>query len=310
VVISRTKRICRRRVLAVLAAGPALSRAFAIPQAEFSAGVKVVSLLVTVRDGNAKFVNDLIQDDFVVEEDGQPQTISYFSRQNDLPLTLGLLVDTSQSQKAVLRAELAASATFFQQVLRENMDQAFLTRFDERASLVQNITGSRAKLEVALGGMEAQVRGNPSIQGTLLYDAIADSADLILKRLRGRKALILLTDGEDMGSAHTLDTAIASCQRADTVAYSIGIGTNLARGRSALQTISRRSGGEYLEVSANRPVELIYEAIEEELRSQYSIGYVPPQGASGTRRNGFHAVRVTVKRSGAEALTRDGYYAE
>ena len=157
--LSGAESISRRRLLALFAAGPALGPALAASQAAFTASVNVVNLLATVRDENGKFIADLTPGDFVVEEDGQPQTIRYFSRQSDLPLTLGLLVDTSQSQWEVLSAELAATAAFFQQVLREGMDQAFLTRFDERASLTQNVTGSRAKLEAALGAIEARVVG-------------------------------------------------------------------------------------------------------------------------------------------------------
>jgi Ca-activated chloride channel family protein len=303
--------VSRRRMLALLSASPGLSPALrpalAAPQAEFSTGIKIVSLLVTVRDKSGKFVNELERDDFVVEEDGRPQTISYFSRQYDLPLTLGLLVDTSGSQQDVLGEELTASAAFFEQVLREDVDQAFLERFDERAWLIQNVTVSRAKLAEALGFLENRVRGNPG-RGTVLYDAIADSSDLIMKRLQGRKALVLLTDGDDTASRSSLDMAIASCQRADTVAYSVGIGTGLARGGPVLETLARRTGGGYFEVSRKQTVDAIYKTIEEELRSQYNIGYAPPPSAPGKKRAGFHKVRVTVKRNGATAHTRDGYY--
>jgi VWFA-related protein len=300
--------LSRRRMLALLAASPALGPALAAPQAEFSTGTNVVSLLVTVRDKSGKFVNELEQGDFIVEEDGHPQTISYFSRQYDLPLTLGLLVDSSGSQQEVLGDELTASAAFFHQMLREDVDQAFLERFDERAWLVQNVTVSRAKLEAALGILANRVRQSPG-RGTVLYDAIADSADLIMKRLQGRKALVLLTDGDDTASRTSLDMAVASCQRADTVAYSIGIGTGLARGASVLETLARRTGGGYFEVSRKQTVDVIYKTIEEELRSQYNIGYLAPPADPAKKRGGFHKVRVTVKRSGATARTRDGYYA-
>jgi VWFA-related protein len=300
--------LSRRRMLALLAASPGLGPALAAPQAEFSTGIKIVSLLVTVRDKSGKFVNELEQGDFIVEEDGHPQTISYFSRQYDLPLTLGLLVDSSGSQQEVLGDELTASAAFFHQMLREDVDQAFLERFDERAWLVQNVTVSRAKLEAALGILANRVRQSPG-RGTVLYDAIADSADLIMKRLQGRKALVLLTDGDDTASRTSLDMAVASCQRADTVAYSIGIGTGLARGASVLETLARRTGGGYFEVSRKQTVDVIYKTIEEELRSQYNIGYLAPPADPAKKRGGFHKVRVTVKRSGATARTRDGYYA-
>jgi VWFA-related protein len=299
--------ISRRRILALLAASPSLGPALAAPQAEFSSSVNVVSLLVTMRDKSGKFVNELDQDDFTVEEDGQPQTIRYFSRQYDLPLTLGLLVDFSLSQVQVLAEELTASAKFFQQVLRERVDQAFLVAFATQAWLMQDLTGSRAELETCLGKMG---KGLPSgaAGGTVLYDAIAGASDQVMRKLQGRKALVLLTDGEDMGSNHTLDKAIASCQRSDTVAYSIGIGSGLVGGSSILQALSRRTGGGYFAVNKKQTVDVIYQTIEEELRSQYNIGYAPPPRPPGKNRTGFHRVRVTVKRSGATVRTRDGYY--
>jgi len=296
-------------MLALLAASPGLRPARAAPQAEFSTGVKIVSLLVTVRDKSGKFVNELNQDDFTVEEDGRLQTISYFSRQDDLPLTLGLLVDISESQLQVLGEELKASDAFFKQVLREGVDQAFLESFARRAWLMQNVTVSRVKLQTALGILASGLRDPRSAGGTVLYDAVADAADQIMKRFQGRKALVLLTDGDDTASMGSLDAAVASCQRSDTVAYSIGIGTGLGVGAGVLETLARRTGGRFFEVNKKQTVETIYQTIEEELRSQYNLGYQPPPSAPGKNRTGFHKVRVTVKRSGATVRTRDGYYA-
>jgi len=295
-------------MLALLASGPALGPALAAPQADFSTGIRIVSLLVTVRDKSGKFVNELEQGDFVVEEDGHPQTISYFSRQDDLPLTLGLLVDISGSQERVLAEELAASDVFFKQVLRENVDQAFLVSFATRAWLMQNVTVSRAKLQAGLGVLGNGLRDPRASGGTVLYDAVSDSSDLIMKRLQGRKALVLLTDGDDTASRGSLELAIAACQRTDTLAYTIGIGTGLDRGASVLDTLSKKTGGRYFEVTKKQPVDVIYKTIEDELRSQYNIGYLPPPSAPGKNRTGFHKVRVTVKRSGATVRTRDGYY--
>jgi Ca-activated chloride channel family protein len=301
--------LSRRRMLALLAASPAVGPVLAAPQAEFSTGIKIVSLLVTVRDKSGKFVNELEQDDFVVEDDGRPQTISYFSRQDDLPLTLGLLVDISASQAAVLGDELTASDVFFKQVLREGVDQAFLAGFATRAWLMQNVTVSRAKLQEGLGVLGKGLRDQRGYGGTVLYDAITDASDQIMTRLQGRKALVLLTDGEDTTSHGSLDQAVASCQRSDTVVYSIGIGTGLAGGASILETLSKRTGGGYFPVTRKQTVDLIYKNIEEELRSQYNIGYLPPPSAPGKNRAGFHKVRVTVKRGGTTVRARDGYFA-
>lgn len=293
-----------RRQFVALAAAPAI----AAPQAEFSSAVSVVSLLVTVRDKSGKFINDLAQSDFAVSEDGHPQTISYFSRQYDLPLTLGLLVDTSGSQIEVLGEELAASAKFFQQVLREDMDQAFLSSFDARDYLVQNVTPLRAKLEGALGKLRQGLQNRRYVNGTVLYDAIVDTSELIMKKYQGRKALVLLTDGEDTASRTNLARAVEACQRADTVVYSIGLGSGLAGGGGVLEKISDKTGGRFFEVSRKQTVDMIYQTIEEELRSQYNIGYVPPPAAAGKNRNGYHKVSVTVSRTGMTARTREGYY--
>lgn len=302
-------------MLALLAGSPALQPAFAAPQADFTTGVRIVSLLVTVRDKSGKFLNDLDQGDFVVEEDGHPQTISYFSREDDLPLTLGLLVDISSSQFEVLPEELTASDVFFKKVLREGVDQAFLECFATRAWLLQNVTGSRDKLQEALEVLRRGLRDPRSAGGTVLYDSVSDASELIMKRYQGRKALILLTDGEDTSSQGSLELAISLCQRYDTLAYCVGIGTGLARGAAVLDELSKKTGGRYFAVSKKETVDVIYGTIEEELRSQYNIGYLPapvaPAKADGKpskNANGFHKIRVTVKRSGVTTRTRDGYY--
>jgi VWFA-related protein len=223
---------------------------------------------------------------------------------------LGLLVDTSGSQAEVLGDELNASATFFKQVLRDDMDRSFLGSFDGRAYLLQNVTTARAKLEGALGILYAGLQTRRYVNGTVLYDAIADSAELIMKKYGGRKALVLLTDGEDTASRGNMESAIEACQRADTVVYSIGLGTGLARGGGILDIISTKTGGRYFEVSRKRTVEVIYQTIEEELRSQYNLGYVPTPGAKPVDKKnpGYHKVHVTVNKPGMTVRTREGYY--
>ena len=310
-----------RRQFVFLAASPA----FAAPQAEFSSDVKVVSLLVTVRDKNGMFVNDLSQADFTVTDDNQPQTIAYFSRQYDLPLTLGLLVDTSGSQVEVLKEEVEASATFIAQVLRPDMDQAFLSSFDRRPYLLQNITGVPAQMKASLGILNDRASSRETVNATVLYDAVAIAAKDIMSKQQGRKALVLLTDGEDTASNISLDSAVEACQRADTVIYSIGIGPDLGRGEAALEALSRRTGGSFFEASKKRTIEAIYRTMEEELRSQYNIGYVPPpptgkgdaktgkgnvKTGNGNVKKGsaFHKVKLTVNRPGLTARTREGYY--
>jgi VWFA-related protein len=202
-----------------------------------SVEVKMVSMLATVRDKHGSLIRNLTKDDFVLEQDGHPQTISYFAKESDLPLTLGLLVDTSMSQRRVLDQERSASHAFLDHVLREDKDKAFVIHFDHEVELLQDLTSSRQKLEASLdqlgtpefsqtggsgssgggGGRGGYGRGG----GTLLYDAVYLASNDLMKKQQGRKAIIILSDGVDHGSKMTLQESIATAQRADTLVYSI-----------------------------------------------------------------------------------------
>ena len=199
-----------------------------------SVDVKVVNVLAAVRNKKGEIVKNLTKDDFILEEDGRPQTIAYFTQEANLPLTLGLLVDTSLSQVRVLGAERSASYSFLDHVLREDQDKAFVIHFDKEVELLQDLTPSRKKLESALnllespnrdagsssGGGRGQ-RGGRGGAGTLLYDAVYLASNEMMSKQMGRKALIVLSDGVDHGSKESLETAITSAQRADTLVYSI-----------------------------------------------------------------------------------------
>jgi len=224
------------------------------PTSTYSVEVKVVNVLASVRDKHGKLINNLAQDDFTLDEDGRPQNIKYFARETDLPLTLGLLVDTSLSQRRVLDQERSASGSFVDKVLREDKDKAFLIHFDREVELLQDLTSSRQKLQDGLrllqtsshdpdrnsgggsgggggypgggggypGGGGGGGRGGYSHHGgTLLYDSVYLASEELMQKQKGRKAVIVLTDGVDHGSKETLDRAIESAQRADTVVYSI-----------------------------------------------------------------------------------------
>jgi VWFA-related protein len=200
--------------------------------------VKVVTLPVTVRDKHGKIVSDLTKDDFTLQEDGRAETIKYFSQETKLPLTLGLLVDTSRSQTNVLDAERNASRSFLDQMLVQSKDKAFLIHFDREVELLQDLTSSREKLQAALDLLKtpsdrersndpndsddsSSGSGSHRGGGTQLYDAVFLASNELMKKQPGRKALVILTDGVDRGSKTYLDGAIESAQRADTVIYSI-----------------------------------------------------------------------------------------
>jgi VWFA-related protein len=212
------------------------------PVTTLSVQVKVVNVLAAVRDKHGEIVNSLTKDDFTLTEDGRPQVIKYFARETDLPLTLGLLVDTSMSQRRVLSEERDASQSFLAQMLREDEDKAFVIHFDREVELLQDLTTSHEKLRTALESLQtpqfsraSQGGGGPDPNsgggggrgsghhggGTLLYDAVFLASDELMQKQPGRKALIVLSDGVDMGSKESLETAIESAQRANTIVYSI-----------------------------------------------------------------------------------------
>jgi VWFA-related protein len=206
----------------------------------FRKDVKVVNVFATVRDKHGQIVPTLSKDDFLLQVDGRQQSIRYFARESDLPLTLGLLVDTSLSQRRVLEEERTASYDFLRDVMREDRDKAFVINFDSETVLDQDLTNSKQKLEAALdrvhvadpqnGGYGRGGGGYPGgggghgghrPAGTTLYDAVFLASDELMQKQQGRKALILLTDGVDQGSKYTLDRAIEAAQRADTMVYSV-----------------------------------------------------------------------------------------
>jgi VWFA-related protein len=213
-----------------------------------SVNVKLVTMFATVRDKHGALIRNLTKDDFALEQDGHPQTITYFAPDSDLPLTLGLLVDTSMSQRRVLDQERDASHAFLDHLLREDKDKAFVIHFDHEVELLQDLTSSRQKLEASLdqlgrpqfsqtSGGGSSGGGDPDSGGsgggggrgshgyggggTLLYDAVYLASDELMKKQQGRKALIILSDGVDHGSKETLRDAIETAERSDTLIYSI-----------------------------------------------------------------------------------------
>jgi VWFA-related protein len=347
-------------------AAPLLSQNAQKP--DISVDVKLVNVLATVRNKKGEIVRNLTKSDFTLEEDGRPQTIQYFSQESDLPLTLGLLVDTSMSQRQVLGQERTASYAFFDHLLREDRDKAFVIHFDHEVELLQDLTASRQKLESSLelldtperdsgggygGGQGGSGGGGPGGRGrgrggfgagTLLYDAVYLASNDVMKKQQGRKALIVLTDGVDHGSKESLETAIESAQRADTLVYSIlfsgteggggrggfggprigmggggggwpGGGGEHRRypqgesvdGKKVLERLSRETGAHMYEVSKKESIEEIYARIEEELRHQYSIGYTPDRADPGA---GYHKIRLVANQKDLVVQARDGYYSD
>lgn len=275
----------------------------------FQSGVNVVSVLAAVQTKQGEIVRNLGKEDFTLVENGRPQTIRYFSRESDLPLTLGLMVDTSGSQEKVLEAERAASFRFLDRVLREAKDKVFIVQFDVGVYVRQKLTSSRRDLEESLSLVDTQTRRELEQfgGGTRLYDSVVKVSRDILRGQGGRKALIVLSDGVDVGSEATLAIAVEAAQRVDTLIYSILFSDGGGYGGSgALQRMSRETGGRYLEVSKKMGIQQTFDLIQEELRSQYSLGYVSDIPAVAPE---FRKIQLGVKTKGLVVRARDRYWA-
>ena len=319
-------------------------------QPQIKVEVKVVNVLATVRDKRGQIVSNLGQDDFAVEEDGRPQTITYFTRETDLPLTLGLLVDTSGSQRRVLDQERTASHSFIDNMLREDRDKAFVIHFDREVELLQDLTSSRQKLESALdllgapqmvrngGGGSGGGNGGSRHQygggGTLLYDAVYLASDELMKKQQGRKAIIVLSDGVDHGSKETLVDAITTAQRADTVVYSI-----LFADEEQFQNpfggfggpgMGRHGGGHRYPQEEHVDGKKILDRISREtggrlfeVSKKDTIDQIYASIAEELRNQysigytpgpdvapGYHKIHLTTKQKDMTVQTRDGYYSD
>jgi VWFA-related protein len=296
--------------------GPRLARSQ--DQPTFTTEVKVVNVLATVRNKTGTLVGNLEKDDFSLSEDGRPQTIRYFQHESNLPLILGLMVDTSGSQVKVLDQERAASLRFLDRVFRENIDHAFIMQFDTSVQLRQPLTGSIKKLDDAMAYVDSETMRQLRMQGgggTLLYDAVARAATEIMKRQTGRKALIVLSDGVDFGSEASVNDSVEAAQRADTLIYSIlysdpgayGIFGGDHDGRRVLQRMSEDSGGSFFEVSKKQTVDSMFAILEEELRNQYSIGYVSDKPVTLSE---FRAIQLTARQKGLQVQARKRYWAQ
>lgn len=290
----------------------------------FKTEVEVVNILCSVRDKNGALVSNLTQEDFIVEEEGRRQQIRYFTRETDLPLTLGLLVDVSPSQERLLEIERRAAAQFFQSVLRPK-DLAFLISFGAEVELLQDLTGSvellragldRLRLSGAVGGLHPGPV--PTIQqrrSTALFDAVYLAAREKLRHEVGRKAIVLITDGVDVGSRVKLDEAIEAAQKADAIIYGIYYVDPGAYSRAGflhfpsdadLKKMAEETGGRVFRVTKKRTLQQVFDEIQEEMRSQYAIGYTPTNPAKD---GSFRRIEIRTVKKGLKVQARKGYYA-
>jgi VWFA-related protein len=287
--------------------------------------VNLVNLLFNVRDKKSGLVGSLNKDDFKVFEDGKEQQVKYFNRETDLPLTIGLLIDVSASQSNLIEIEKNAAYQFFGTVLRKQ-DLAFLISFGEDADLLQDYTNSSKLLRAGLDGLHVSsgVGGVgpgpvPTIsqpRGTVLYDAVYLAAADQLKGQVGRKVLVLITDGEDEGSRYKIAQAIEAAQKADAIIYGfyyVDRGFYMSRGMvfaggsdSSLRQMSEDTGGHVFHIDRKLTLQEAFTELQEEMRSQYAIGYTPTNPAKdGT----FRKIEIRTGNKDWKVQVRKGYYA-
>lgn len=286
--------------------------------------VNLVDIFFTVTGKGGVLVPHLTAGDCTVSEDKTPQTLKSFQAETNLPLTLGLVLDTSYSQERVLPLEQEAGTQFINRILRKK-DEAFLLSVDVNVDLLQDLTNDARRIARALD--KAQINANFSIgsgpvptegqaRGTVLYDAVYLASYEKMSEETGRKALILLTDGEDQGSRTKLAGVIEAAQRANVTVYVIliadvaqsylnqGLGYG---GYGAMKKLAEQTGGRMINVGNNgKKLAAAFDQIEEELRTQYVATYVP----TNTKQDGaYRKLQVECKGDGLKVMARKGYYA-
>ena len=283
------------------------------PQQPIHVTVNLVNLFATVRDKKTKrIVSDLEKGDFKVSEDGKDQAIVSFSKDSTLPVTLGLLIDTSGSEQDMLPAEQDAASRFLTRVMRK-FDQAMVISFDSDANLMQDFTDDQGRLSRSIHRtrINAPVAQGPfptDIPGTVFYDAIYLACHDELAQQAGRRALIIITDAQDEGSKVKIQDAIEAAQRSDTVVHILLVADPHFGGgnESAARKLTDETGGRTIVVRNEKKLEEAFDDISEELRSQYSIAYY----STNTLHDGtYRKIKLETTRKDLDVLTRRGYYA-
>jgi VWFA-related protein len=289
--------------------------------------VDLVNVLCSVRNKGNGLVGNLEKGDFKVLEDGKEMEIKYFTRETDLPLTIGMLVDTSKSQENLIEPESRAAYEFFKVVLRKK-DMAFLMQFGAEAELLQDSTNSakmlqdglrQLRLSVPVGGLHpGPVPTAQNQAGTILFDAVYLAANEKLKGEVGRKVMVIITDGDDTGSKTPRDRATEAAQKADTIIYFIdyedpryhggGFGTfTIGRntGNADMSKMSSETGGRVYRVDRKNTLDEIFKELQEEMRSQYSIGYTSPHPQKD---GSYHKIEIRTSNKDYKVQARKGYY--
>jgi VWFA-related protein len=282
--------------------------------------VNLVNLYFSVRDKNG-FITNLHKDDCSIYEDKALQKTKNFTQEKNLPLTIGILLDTSGSQIHVLPLEQQSGAEFLKDVLTPK-DEAFLMSFDINVNLLADYTNSPREIrraidsaEINTGASSGSVTGNSRSGGTHLYDAVYLAAHDKLRQEAGRKILILLTDGGEQGSEETLKSATEAAQKANAIIYVIliadrgfysGGGFGIYTGDRDMEQLATQTGGRVINVGNDgKKLEAAFDQIQDELRTQYLASFTPTNAKiDGT----FRTLNVTCQ-PGQKIQARKGYYA-
>ena len=315
--LKRLVALCAAPSFAVALAIPAL---LALPQEPtpqaptIKTQVNLVNLFVTVRDKNKRIVTDLKQDDFKVEEDNQDQKIAFFSKEVTLPITLGLLLDTSGSEQYMLGAIQDGATRFLNRVMRKG-DEAMVISFDLDVNLLADFTEDRSLLDRAIHKAKINAGGPVVTPGTIptgpkgtdFYDAVYLACNDELASEAGRKAIVVLTDAVDNGSKVRVEEAIEAAQRTDTVVHILLVYDPREGANAGIaKKITDETGGRMIVVNNEKHLEQAFDQISEELRSQYTLGYYPTNSA---RDGKFRKIKIEIANRDLKVLARKGYYA-
>jgi len=299
------------------------------PTETLKVNVNVVNVLFNVKDKHGALIPNMTKDDFQIFEDGKAQTIKYFAAESNLPLTLGIMIDSSGSQYRVLDMEKEVGGAFLKQVLTDK-DEAYVIDFNTDAELIQDYTRDVHRLQAALNKVKINAGfstgpipgagGGPvptapgSQKGTVLFDAVYLSAHDMLSKEVGRKAMILLTDGQDEGSQLKIKDAIEASQKADAIVYVLlcaDRGSYFSQGmayygEADMDKLTKETGGRVINVG-NKFDKLreAFDQIAAELRSQYSLGYTP----TNTKLDGSYRKLEIKNKESYKIQARAGYYA-
>jgi Ca-activated chloride channel family protein len=324
-----------RTLLSILSGFILLSPASTAPQQEtLRVDVRLVNLVATVTNPDGRYVEGLGADDFIVEDDGVEQEIVHFTQDRNIPVSLGFVLDTSGSMQSRMRTALAAIERFIGTLHEE--DDVFVMTFSGGVTLIQDLTSDREELSRSLSRVRA-------VGGTALYDALSESLDKVYEGRHDKRAVLLLTDGDDTSSDLEFDETLEAVRKSELLLYPLGIDPTRfadpaehvtfewplspipgARGlprsvggdeepvdMDVLRSFARASGGKaYLVPStwtggSATEIDVVLDEVSAELRSQYTLGYYPTTPADGRR----HELHVRTRTGDYQVRARTGYFA-